>query len=197
MGIKVPSPTRPKLLFTTRPCPQSRCIVNESELIAMLTENFGDVMDIELVNFQGMNLRQQIEAVQGATILMGSSGTGTHNGIFLRNGSALVDIVSDTVNVGQVASEYFVNAHICNANSPSVILCHPMYEKPETNLTRTELINHTDWIMVRSLPLRVHLRRMRLTVETSILNHGLNEELINEMLTAQISERGHAYKFWS
>ncbi|KAJ3161100.1 hypothetical protein HDU86_007721 [Geranomyces michiganensis] len=186
MEINVRRPTKPKLLFTSRPCPGSRCIVNEPQVITMLRESFGEILDVEVVNFAGMQLRSQIELLQSATILMGASGTGMHNGLWMRNGTVLIDILTDTVSKRQIYTEYFVNAHLCGANSPSVFLCLPFSAKPVSELSREELENHEDTTMVRNLPIEVDLVKMSLQIYNHALIYGLNEELINEMMSKHI-----------
>ncbi|KAJ3167389.1 hypothetical protein HDU88_002311 [Geranomyces variabilis] len=190
MEISVPRPKKPKLLFASRPCPGSRCIVNETQLIDMLREKFKDLLEVEVINFSGQRLRTQIELLQSATILMGASGTGMHNGLWMRNGSVVIDIVTDTVSKQQIETEYFVNAHLCGANSPSVILCLPFKAQPVSDLSRDQLENHEDSTMVRNLPIQVDLVKLWLMICNHALIYGLNEELINETLSEFIFNPG-------
>ncbi|RKO88923.1 hypothetical protein BDK51DRAFT_34527 [Blyttiomyces helicus] len=149
----------------------------------MLRESFSDIMDIETVSLDGKTMAEQITAVQRATILMGVSSSATHNGMSLRNGTVLVDIVPRHLQHGQLLSEYWVNWHLCNANSPQTILCHPIFAPTTANMTDAEIYESDDVFGMRNLPLKADLKAFRLQFESILLIYGLNEILINRMIS--------------
>ncbi|KAJ3161737.1 hypothetical protein HDU86_006507 [Geranomyces michiganensis] len=185
LSIDVPRPKRPKMIVDSRVCPK-RCLLNEAELITQLRQRFGDIMDIEPVRFEGMTLRAQISKVQEATILLGASGTGTHNAIWLRNNSVVVDIMSTWIHTKQLKTEYYANSHICGANSPQTILCVAIWTPPTTTLARETVTNDPNIGVARDLPLTVDIPALMTEIEGSVLPHGLNEELINEIMSAEV-----------
>ncbi|KAJ3149170.1 hypothetical protein HDU89_003886 [Geranomyces variabilis] len=185
LDINVPRPKRPKMIIDSRQCPK-RCLQNEAELITELRARFGDIMDVEPVRFEGMTLQQQISKVQEATILLGASGTGTHNAIFLRDNSVVVDMMSTWVHTKQLKTEYYANSHICGANSPQTILCLAIWTEPNTTLAREVVTNDPNLSVARDLPLVVDIPALMLEIEGAILPHGLNEELINEIMSAEV-----------